>query len=367
MERQNNINMIKLNALTVNEVCEILEVSKQMVSKYVKDEKLDYIKKTLNGYLFYRPDVIKFKYEMNNQISSNNFNLYRNIKFSKDSMTRECLKYFNDNIHDFNAINRVNIYFNEIDPILEGYYEVEGPCTQNDHLFRISAPRMIIKDYNDNETWLSGVNTGYRGQGPSGSRSILLKLGVPDNLASEVYLNRVVKFQKEDQFWELVTSRDSVVEEKWGFNRKGDITGDLYYYKGRLILVQNKQFGWDNGNLIKLIEKYKAFIPEAIEITLYLNRGEAQSKGFYRNNLPYLNGAEIYQLIIQDKSGRELWMNLDLNEYEDLSEHEDLNSIIRACGFHYQFEKDDRSLWGVLTDWITNGGKQNKPKINIRR
>ena len=371
MDRQSNINFIKSNILTVSQVCELVEVSRQMINRYVHDEKLSYIEKTQNGYLFYRPDVLNFMYEMKKQLNinnPNNPNNTRNITYDKNGTTRASIKFFEETILDRKAIDRVNIYFNDIDPILDGYYDIEEqPSIHNDLLFRVDAPKMIIKDKYNNETWLSGCNCGYHGEGPSGARKLLLNLDVPDDIAAEVYCNRVVKFIKSDNTWELITSRDSAIERKWDIRINGDIYADIFSYNGNLVLIQNKDFGWDSINLINLLEKYKAFIPQPNEIVLYLNSAEARERGFYRKNLLYSYGVEVYQLIIKDISGRELWMNININENEDLSEHEDLNSIIRACGFDYQFPKNDRTFSNFIVSWFTNGGRQNEPKIIIRK
>lgn len=336
-------NIVKNNALSTSEVAEILEVTKQTVLNYVNEGKLAVLKKSQSGHIFYKPDVLKFRFERmgnslySNQKSINQFN----------GSTSKTVKYFMENISNQGEFNRISIYFNLFDAIIDGHFKAKEPIDDFSGLHSITAPTFVMKTRYNEEWWFNGCNCGYGGEGPHGSETILRKLGIEQEMIDKLFYSSIVKYIKGEIGWEIIAFKEKYED----YNRcesvalKG-VDVDILLKDDNLVMIQEYSSHWD-FNLKALIEHYRKFIPEAEEIHIYQSKESAKDAGYY-----YSQNQLTYQVIVIDKSGRELWLYYPLSENEKLSSNKEIVGLIQACGLNSKSLQENGTFINLIKKWL---------------
>ncbi len=337
MDRRETLNFLAKNVLLTSDVCEILEVSKQRVAKLTQDKVIIPFKQAKNGtLLYYRGDILQYKYEKNKNESS--YHMYNQAKaIGFEGTTDRAIKFYDENIGEFDEITNIYFYFGNLDAAIDGYY-IPDTLQSESGLYNLRTPTCVLKDKNGQQMWLTGVLCGYAGTGPHGAVKLLKKIGIKENIAEAVFQKRVVKFIKDGEKWETI-SRDESVDS---FDRIGrDLEASLYFKDDKLILLQDKR-NYAEHRGVDYLEKYGAFVPDIVEIRVIPDRNTAIKNGYYKENLyGRMSPIDYYQLILVDKSGRELWLNALLDEKRRIKDNKNVLELIETCGFGYEHKDEN--------------------------
>jgi hypothetical protein len=219
------------NVLLTHEVAEKLSVSRQRISVLHKEGELVPIKSTANGSVYLWQDVLQFM-ETKGMLPR-----YENPTPPKyaceTSGTQENVAYAKKHLDQLNSIERVYIYFENIDAAVENHFLPLEKYRYGD-LISLSIPHMVICDSDGNERWLPGCNCGYGGAGPHGSEKVLQLIDIPEDLRKKVFYHPVVKYVKnENGNWE-VNARHSDFDFRSisNFDDFGDARASMYWHKG---------------------------------------------------------------------------------------------------------------------------------------
>ncbi|MCY9592971.1 hypothetical protein [Paenibacillus chitinolyticus] len=329
------------NVLLTHEVAEKLNVSRQRISILHKEGELVPIKSTANGSVYLLQDVLRFM-EKKGMLPR-----YENPTPPKyaceTSGTHENIAYANKHIGQLNSIERVSIFFEQIDAAVENYFLPLEKYRYGD-LISLSIPHMVIRDSDGNEMWLPGCNCGYGGTGPHGSEKVLQLIGVPKALRENVFYHPVVKYVKnENGNWEV-----NVRKSEFDFRSISSIDdleaaqANMYWHQGRLTLLQDKRYSRSKPQHV--LEKYWAFIPHPIEYILFSEDEQAIDNGFFDPSNQYGHKHGAYRLIIRDYSGRQLWLDPYIAKNKSLVKQPELKDILEVCGFDIGKEKSDQKL-----------------------
>ena len=315
------------NILLTHEVAEKLNVSRQRVSILHKEGELVPVKSTANGSVYLLQDVVQY---MEKKGILPRYTNLRSPKYvCEKSSTRDNVTYFKKHVVHLGSIERISIFFEDIDAAIENYFLTLEEFRYGD-LISLSIPHMVISDSNGNEMWLPGCNCGYGGGGPHGSSEVLQMIGIPKNLIENVFFHPIVKYIKdEDGNWE-VNVRESDFDSRLRDNYK-NAHANMYWHHGRLTLLQDDR--WSRGKSIEVLEKYWAFIPNPVEYILFSDDEQAIDYGFFNpsNQYGYKTGA--YRLVIRDYTGRQLWLEPYIEKNRTIDKQSELKDILEACGF----------------------------------
>lgn len=326
---------IKENMLFTSEVCEILGVSRQQVSNLVKQGKLFPLKENANAAVFLKSDIDAYIAE------KMSWNIHCRNEIIGNGNTFHSRKHFNliEELHD--EIIEIHFYFHSQDAMFDGYYTMQGRY-QRDTLLGLEAPTCIMKLADGKEYWYDGFNCGYGGTGPNGSYDALIKLGIPETMANEVFRTRKVSFYKIGDCWEVVDRAESITNSKYP-----DMKCNIGLYNDRLVLVQTKEEKYRKEETYEdFLEKYSFFIPRPIEIT-FLSKEEALNTGHYVSTF---NHSEIYQIVIKDVSGSELWLDYQFDEKLPINKQQNIEEIMKKIGIEIPKNKD--SISNRIKEWL---------------
>ncbi len=345
---------LRHNVLTASEVAEILEVTRQTVNLYVKEGKIEFIKNTPNGMLFFKPDIEKYKAGSTGVYT---YNLNQNHVISEYSgVTRKSLIFFEENINKFDEIIALFIYFEDFDSILDGFYSLSEHFSFGE-LKALENPTFVLRDKNGRELWLSGCNCGYGGEGPHGSITILEKLGFNKDIIERVYEYRVIKLFKDKKGWDCITHSsqkvDVLVDD--GF-RYGVPNATIYYYKNRLVLLQKESLKWD-VNPVLLLEKYRAFIPNPVEISIFESNRQAQEYGYFVPDFGRFS-TNVFKMVITDQSSRQLWLNPFFYNDISLDKQSHVLDILKYCGFNVK----EKNVFDKFKSWFNKDIRKIPPQ-----
>lgn len=110
------------------------------------------------------------------------------------SNSRDCEKYFKENIEELGIIKEISCAFNPSNLI---FFEDE---------IENRSYHFVAKTYESNVLFLSGINCGYGGEGPGSYERILTFLGVDEKIAEQISYSRASKvyFDREGNYtnWE---------------------------------------------------------------------------------------------------------------------------------------------------------------------
>ena len=335
------------NVITTSEAAELLQVTKQAISLYVKEGKIQCLKNTPNGTLFFKPDIENFK-ENHKQIN-------RPIIADYSGNTGKSKEFFKNNISNLGEIIGIFIFFEDFDAILSGFYEVDNQFPTN-LLKQVNNPSFVIRDKNGKELWLNGVCCGYNGEGPRGAVSILkdLNLGFSEEILNKVKYYRVLQFLKdiENGQWEI-HSHDSKIKD---IKSSIGTSAQVYFCRDKLVLLESPNVKWDIDPML-LLEKYSSFIPDPTEIYVFESEKQAQEYGYSIGELGTFR-RKVFKMVITDKSGRQLWLNPHIDRSVLIEKQANVQQVIKYLGFDLK----EVSLADKVKTWINTDLRKIPPQ-----
>ena len=254
------------------------------------------------------------------------------VLYEKETDTRKCVKYFEKHRSQMSQIDAVFVYFNKLDAILDDYYEIS--YTSGFGEFKnLDNPLIVIKDVYGKEMWLGGCNCGYGGTGPHGTADILKYLvqegTLPESKFTKDYIEKLIWNRKisikrnEKGIWEVNTSQSSFDDIDSG--------ASLYSFNDTLVLIQEPNY-YKNESALKVIAAYKAFIPKPMNVKIFPTDEMAEDEGFVLiRNVGNIR-KRIYNIIITDKSGRQIWLHSYFKD-KNVINNPSIKSILESCGF----------------------------------
>lgn len=350
--------MIRNNVITTVKAAEILQVSKQTVSDLVKNSELEPVLSTTQGTMFLRSEVEELYRKR--CFGSNPLNRSKiNPIFFQSGATDKNVEFFYKNKDKFSSASAIYIFFHEFDSILNNFYQ-QAKGFYYGELQRVDTPHMIIKNDNLEELWLAGCNCGYGGTGPHGTERILKEYGIKDEDINEIFSNRVVKyFKNENDEWE-VHSHDSELKDMF----KNEVSAGIYLFRNQLALIQDYTYKVSiDAEPERIIEKYRAFIPNPIEVVI-MNKEQAQLNGFVAPG--YFQEEHAYRLIMKDATGRQLWLDTDIDDEKPLYKQNNVVQFLKYCGF--ELDTNKKLLSETMLSWLNiTPRKTSLEPISIKR
>ncbi|WP_337983431.1 hypothetical protein [Lysinibacillus sp. C5.1] len=330
--------------ITSAKAAEMLEISKQRLLAMVKSNGIYPIHQSSQGNLFMRSDIVKLR---NGTIEVKK----KMPVIINDGSTSEAKGKIEEVLNILDEITHIFVYFDSFDAILDGFYIV----SENDlsDLKSLKSARFIIRDINGNEAWFYNLNCGYGGEGPSGSKEVLEKLGIPETLSMNVkdHDYDIVKYFKNEE------GQFEVHKNSSDFERVTESKATLYYYKGKIVCLQDKKnYLSYMDDKEKFLYEYSSVVPNPSEIILFNSRESAIEHGYFTKD--FFGKDIVYQVVLSDQQGRELWLCPLVNDNSALKYQKDVQQILEFCGLDVSHEADKKTFPKNIMDWLTK-----KPKL----
>lgn len=324
MERDILIKIVNDELRSSNEVADELNITKQGVAKLVARGELRPVKTMPNASLFLESDIEKIKVRKKLISSINPQIIY-------GGSTGQFLSDFADIVRVDDVIG-VYIYFYESEAAMDGFYSTRE-ISKKDTLVRIDVPNFIVKYSDLSEVYFNGAMCGYGGTGPGGSHDILVRqLGVPEEMADEVYSARSIKFFREGMQWRYSSIDRDLKTNDDGYWNHQNLN---YIYNNHFVKLVNatkrdlELSADDNEEKRNLAEEFEWFVPNPDSITIYPKSIAIETGHFTLSS----THQEVYPVVVRDKSGNELWLNVNVKEDVFLYQQERILDIIKAFGF----------------------------------
>lgn len=331
------------NILTTSEVAEKLQVSRQRINTLVKTGELQPIKQTPHVSLFFLADVEDYLKRKGRRLFIPNIS--PPFLYEKSGTTSYSVNFFYENKHLLGDIRAVFAYFTDIDAALDNFF-LPSDAYRYGSLYHLEVPGLVLRDERGYEMWLNGCNCGYGGTGPNGTKTILKECGFSDEHINNVFCYRIVKLFKDENGNIEVYTRDSPFDRGCDY----DIGhANLYLYKDHLVLIQNKNFRRIDHS--KTLERYMAFLPNPTEFLIFPTWQMAKEHGYV---VPYLHGEEIYNIIIQDVKGNQIWLNTYVDNSEPLASQKNLIDLLYHAGFEIPKEEKNVKLFSLFKTWFNS-------------
>lgn len=354
---------MRANILTTSEAAEFLQVSRQRLSAIVKDGEIVPVKHNSQGMLFLRSDIQKYKTKRYVREMNNSLTTFHPI-YDASGSTAKSIQFFEENIEQLSCIHSVYVYFDEIDAAFNNFYLCSNQYSTGS-LMHVEIPHLVIRDINGKELWLGACNCGYGGEGPHGTKTVLrrlrdgdrLKINYTDEQLEELIYHRVINIYTNESQYADVIFRESVINDN-SYN----FTARLFSLNNHLVLLQDNSISWDMRDRYSyaVLDKYRAFIPQPIEIIIFPTYQMALDAGYvgfsFKSNVP-----QAYRVIIRDTSGRELWLNPDINNEKPIHKQDNIREILKACGYDLDDKKNQSTK---LKSWINITLRVIKPDLN---
>ena len=347
MNRDFLLEVINKEILIGAEVADILGVTRQQVANLVKQQKIVPIKNTPNGNIFLKMDIEEYLRKRNGIK-----NTVCKQKIIGQGITRKCIEYIEHSIKNPEDVIAIYIYFNSSDALNDNYYttylEEEG-----DKLIPIQTPTFIIKFSDFCEIWFDGLNCGYGGTGPNGTFRVLTEIfKVSNEIAKLVYDSSWIKLYKEVDKWDVIyepVNKKSDTETE-DLKRSSARAGNCYLFNGKLVLVPDRMDKyWIHGKAIDFLIQHITFVPNPRSITIY-SRDMAIRTGHYI----YSNVSDaVYQVVISDLSGRELWLDCYVDDKVSINKQSDIMSVLETLGFDIAQNKSNKKIVNFLDAFLS--------------
>lgn len=342
--------IVKKNVLVSEEVCEMLGVTRQQVSNLAKKGLLEPIKETKNGNLYWKQDVSEL---MMNRTHIVNKDLYHDIL---GGSTRKALSdYYKLNIPS-EDIHEMYIYFDERDAIQDGFYRLDNKYVR-DVLCPLSAPTFVIVMYDGTQYWFNGLNSGYGGEGPQGTEKILLELGIIERIDGQInpllYCDKIHIINSGSE-WIIETENNRVDERHASMY----VSARFYRFNEKLVLVQhvynNQQLFWfdEKETPLEYVKVYAKYIKDPSQV-IFLSKEETLASGHFDTAF---GRTVLYQLIIKDASGKELWLAYPV-DVEPINKQEKIVKLLDVLGMKLEKENVPEKIW----KWLVSA-----PRFNSR-
>lgn len=328
------------NVLFSADVRNILGVSRQTVSNMVDAGKLTPIKRNSTSMLFFKPDVLALK-EQSRQVVEANSKRYISTETVTDYSVKEFLK-----VAPLNDIVSVKLYFNRIDAIYNGYYLLyEGTKTYKNQYQDVNAPTFVATTKDETEYWFFGMNCGYNGTGPRGTEKILKELEIPDDEIKLLFNSSQITYHREGNDWvigaqvqkvcrdtnenclQTQKSFDSIEDNRFFYMRTGAYNNNpVTVLQPRDILMSTMDV-----QIEEVLEDLFFYFGNVSQVLIY-DKEEAKASGhiMHQQYNPYFS--HIYQVILQNASGYEIWLPYTVNNKKPLYKQPNITEILCACG-----------------------------------
>lgn len=355
-------NTITLNVLTTAEAAERLNVSKQRISAMVKEGKLTPVKRDSQGMMFLLAEIIDYQFRNPTRDMSKYF-------FDMNDSTTSNLNYYKENIDKLGDLRQIHIFYYDYDAVINNFYS-EGDMFLTPQLRNIAAPRMVIRDVQGKEMWLGGCDCGHMGIGAHGTMKILMdlnargKMPLPcpeEELENVIFFNTVVNLfiDSETEKTHFTSTKRSVMDKGRPSMTSYMNTDEIYLHNSNPVFLQDTYYIFRDEE--EFFNHYRSFVPNPKEILIYTDPIAAREDGYVvSDNFPKFK-EEPYQMIIKDKSGRELWLQSKLSKWMDPKKDANIRNILTSCGFELN---DGESA--KLLGWLDKGmslitGKKEQP------
>lgn len=346
------------NVLTTEETCSILNKSRQQLYNHVKAGDIEVFKVTSNGNLFWRPDV----YELMAKIRREHVRQPHKIYGGGTSKAIEAFQELAEQI-DMEQVSEVMVFFNPKDAIAKDFFNIEG-AEVPDTLIPLESARFIIVMEDGEEYWMEGLTCGYYGAGSKKTVAILNELGIDKSVPSlekVIYDHKYVHLWKEEDGWDYCTEGQQDDEmSSWKEYDDISIKADFYLFNGSLVLTQairyGNMFGGTESLAKEILFKSSSFIPEPTYIEL-LSKDDALDTGHFQM---ICGDTIVYQVIIRDVSGKELWLNIPLDGMDTImfsKKPHNMQDLFKNLGI--EVEGEPKSLPRRMFDWL-----QKKPRFS---
>lgn len=342
---------LQQNVLCTAQVTEEYGISKQMLSHYVKKGAIVPIRELPLGNLYSRTDIENLM-QQKGKLGKERAAEQKILADQEGGHAGKCLKFFQDNRNFLSAIVSVTIYATPLDAILYGSYRKAEDEKIGD-FYGLETPSMVIRDADGKEIWLSGCNCGYGGKGPKSSKEILCGLGVSTTDAEKVFYNEVLSYSRRaDGGWSVIVhkGKDSPAEiskyrsySRINVVQRGETLIVLVTEDARTILGA--------GPVDQFLVPYSQFIPDPITATI-MTRKQAVKAGHFIFHLYNIGSTKIYNLVIKDSSGRELWLEIDPYSIVSASTQHTMLELLQYCGFTLG-EEETNYLPENIKQWLS--------------
>ncbi|MCS1352792.1 hypothetical protein [Mechercharimyces sp. CAU 1602] len=288
--------------LSLSQIAERLHTTRKEVKRLVNENKL--------VPSISKPDALLFRLKDINHLQPEYTSKANRIWSDQTGTTHKSLKFFSEHKEYLDQIKSIYVYFNHMDAILDGYYEI--PSMMNGERFQyLDSPLMIIRDIKEQEVWLGGCNCGYGGTGPHGSMDLLTDLGLDNEMVQLIPNHHVVKYLRDpqDASWEAICHKGT--------------GGGVYLHQNQFTLLNSSP----DSEALEFVQRYQQFIPDPISLTIFENNEEITENDYYceKEN-------EFYNTVIQDRSGRKICLNPMIYN-QPLNQQDHWIGILNTFGF----------------------------------
>ena len=235
------------------------------------------------------------------------------------------------------------IYFFAEDAIEDRFYSPSQAPKQN-RLTAVDVPHLVVRFDDETEEYFSAYNCGYRGTSPSHTYRLLTEVfGVAPDIANAVYHSRILKLYKEDG-WRIAMQVDRDYGDVQSIQEEHRFFAARYYlYNGNLVVCKSRVGDmWmrhkisEQAKLEDCIYDYFGFLRNPSSICLY-SREKAIETGHY--DASFTGSVIAYQIIVRDDSGREVWLDYEIDEDMPLVKQATLMSLLNSLDIW--LESDD--------------------------
>ena len=339
MERDYIAGIVRDEVVTATEVADILGVTRQQLGNLEKKNLLIPVvqKKGINLYL--KCDVEEY---LSKKSKAQTIVPQPVIG---QGVTRKCVEHIRDELPNKQDVEAIFIYFDYADAINDGFYTTYK-VAKRDTLMRLNVPTFIVKYSNLDEVWYEGLNCGYGGSGPNGSVDVLTNyFDVPQEIAQYVYYSLYIKLYREGTEWRYIYELRDVYKKDYNpsyelESLKGST--QLMLFNSKLVLLQEKTSRyWDEDETESFLNNNLSFISYAKKITIY-PRELAIRTGHYINSSI---GETVYQIVIEDVTGRELWLNNYVDERTPIHKQATIGEILEKLDFDLVEDEKKQSIF----------------------
>ncbi|QNR65325.1 hypothetical protein IAQ67_15620 [Paenibacillus peoriae] len=339
---------LKNNLLYASEVTKILEISRSTLSLLKKNGELPAVIESTSGDIFLKQDVRAYL-DRKNKLASTNL---PTPKFH-DTKTELNQDELQQNLAKMGRIETIYAYFDQDDAIIDGFYFIDDD-KQLGALKWLQAPRLILIDEYGEQYWLHCGTAGYIGGGSRRTEEILQSLPsegpaavpeIPGELIELIFKHHIVKFVLDGIEWRCYPKQSMFLTK----NLKEKVPASLYWYNDHLVLLQmTTPNGEDNEDTMQMLKHYSEFIKNPVSFIFYPNIEEAMKVDRFNPTDSLFNSPEVYQLIIKDISGRELWLALDIYSQSPFHKPQSLKALLEYCGFNV----NEQGISGRFIEWL---------------
>lgn len=310
--------VVEHDVMTPAEVGELLGVSRQQVSNLVSRGKLPVAKSVPGCTLFLRDDVEEYL------INRKKINIISPKDIFSGS-THRCIDYVRS-LPTPSSIGAVFLFFNPEDAINAGFYTT-SEVAKKDVLSEIRAPQCVLKYDDLTEVWIHGITCGYTGTGPNGAYHMLTEiLGVAPRLAEAVYQFKKINYIRDFPEW-ICSADDGLypsVQEQLDQMPLGDLAA-YYLFNGNIVVLRNHvQVQWLYDEAAQFVQSQLAFAGTPSSVTL-MDRETCYETGHF---IASTAGDKIYPVIVKGTSGREVWLDINVNENISLTEQQTVMDLL---------------------------------------